>query len=646
MSSPLWQRLAQFLERPFALVIAGASLVLSLLFWFISFEPIFDPAWLAVLICGYPLLYLALSRLIYKRWISSALLIVIAMFACLAIGELFAAGEVAFIMALGALLEEWTVKRAQRGLKELIDLVPQQAHLANEEKSIIEVSQIEPGTELYIFPGERVAVDAVVIEGQSCLDQSVMTGESLPQEKTVGDELYSGSINQQALLKVRALRRAKDSSLEMLIRLMKEIDENKAPMQRLIDKWAMYLVPIALGIAACAFLICLYLGMPLLDSLTRAITVLVVFCPCALALATPVSVIAAIGNASKRSIIIKSAEALEALASTVEILFDKTGTLSTGELELCDCISFVDEQNFSQNYKGLSIYDLIYELESCSDHPLAQAIAASKKLQERRSATQLALLNYESIAGRGIKAVLSIEGQKEQHIACAGNQALLEQEGIRLSDSQIFELRKLQNQGKASVLFALDNQVFALLSLSDKSRPESPDLIAQLKAEGFSLKLVSGDSSAAVRHFSESLGIEDYYAECRPQDKLALVQRLQQEGKKLCMLGDGINDSLALSAADVSIAPGTKASAVASNAASICFMQDALTDLLYVIKLAKSCFWTIQFNIVLSMCINVVAIVLSVMGLLSPVTGALVHNVGSVLVGLNASRLYSFKMKD
>ena len=319
----------------------------------------FDPAWVAIIISGIPLLYLAVWRVIHNPGmtkISSALLICIAMFAAIAIGDLFAAGEVVFIMAVGALLEEATTKRARKGLKKLISLTPAQGRiLKNGKEEMIVAENIRQGDILRIFPGEIIPVDGKIIKGETSVDQSIMTGESLPVDKNIGDEVFCGTINCFGSVDIRATAAIKDSSLQKLIRMVQDAENKQAPIQRIADKFATWLVPTALLIAITAYF--------MTDNIITAVTILVVICPCALVLATPTAVMAAIGQATKHGVIIKSGEALEKMGKVDIIAFDKTGTLTYGKPDVSDVISF--DENFSEDY----LISLAASAEAKSEHP-------------------------------------------------------------------------------------------------------------------------------------------------------------------------------------------------------------------------------------------------------------------------------------
>jgi len=376
-------------------LIGGIFLLASLILLLTKTEVMIDPAWVTVIICGFPLLYLALTRLIFQRWISSALLISIAMVAAIAIGELFAAGEVAFIMALGAILEEKTVERAKKGITKLIHLAPTQGRrltVLNGEtvEEMIPADQIQKGDLLRVFPGETIPVDGIIVFGNTSVDQSIITGESLPVDKAVDDSVFCGTINRFGSVDIRATEVGEDSSLQKLIRMVKDAENNQAPMQRIVDKWATWLVPVALGIAIAAYW--------LTGEIIRAVTVLVVFCPCALVLATPTSIIAAIGQATKHGVIIKSGEALENMGKVDCIAFDKTGTLTYGNLTVSDFISF--DSTLTDN----DILSIAAATESYSEHPLGKAVVA----YAQNSGIYIPKAdNFSMIPGKGVQAFVN-----------------------------------------------------------------------------------------------------------------------------------------------------------------------------------------------------------------------------------------------
>ena len=374
-----------------ATVIGGIFLVISFILSRTEISLPVDPAWITVIISGVPLLYLAVWRIIYNPGISkisSALLITVAMIAAIIIGDLFAAGEVAFIMAIGAILEDMTTNRAKKGLSKLINLAPTEGRrISDGKEEMVKAADIKKGDVIRILPGETIPADGKVISGETSVDQSVMTGESLPVDKSKGDEVYSGTINRFGAIDISVTRSGQDSSLQRLIKLVEEAENRKAPMARTADRAASWLVPAALIIAIAAGIIT--------KDIVRAVTVLVVFCPCALVLATPTAIMAAIGQATKHGVIVKSGEALEKMGKVNTVTFDKTGTLTYGRLEVSDIISF----DQSVNEEGILI--LAASAESKSEHPLGKAIVSCAN---ERGLFICDCDDFSMQAGKGIKA--------------------------------------------------------------------------------------------------------------------------------------------------------------------------------------------------------------------------------------------------
>jgi len=614
-------------------IVAGIFLAISLVLMLTGIECPVDPAWITIIISGIPMLYLALIRLFFQKWVSSALLISIAMIASIAIGEIFAAGEVAFIMAIGAILEDITIARAKKGLSKLIALAPIEGRKLTKKEGVfteemIPAEQIRVGDLLRVLPGEKIPVDGKIVTGNTSVDQSVMTGESLPVDKTIGEEVFCGTMNCFGSIDMEATSVGKDSSLQKLINMVKEAENKKAPMQRIVDKWAVWLVPIALLIAIGAFFVTWTLGYDIMVALNRGVTVLVVFCPCALALATPTSIMAAIGQATKHGVIIKSGEALEKMGKVDTIAFDKTGTLTYGKLEVSDIISFDDALNED------NLLALTASAEARSEHPLGKAIVTYAK---KKNIGIVESENFQMIAGKGIYSEVS--GEK---LLCGSEKYLL-RNGVLISDIIYSELERLRSQGKASILVAVSGICMGVVALSDVLRPTAKEMVERLSAMDTKTVLLTGDNKKTASYFADQVGITEVRAELLPEQKVENITFLQKEGNNVCMIGDGVNDAPALKTANVGVAMGSMGSDIAVEAADIALMSDDISKIPYLKRLSCSTLKTIKGNIVASMCINAVAVILSVLGFLNPITGALVHNAGSVLVVLNAALLYDRK---
>lgn len=603
--------------------VSGVCLALSLCALWMNLDLPVDPAWVSVVISGLPLLYLAVWRIIYNpgiRKISSALLITIAMFAALAIGDLFAAGEVAFIMAVGAILEDMTTKRARKGLRQLISLAPVQGRrIRDGREEMIRAEEIRPGDILRVLPGETIPADGRVASGETSVDQSVMTGESLPVDKGVGDEVFCGTLNCFGAIDLEVVREGEDSSLRQMIRLVQEAENRQAPMQRIADRCASWLVPAALLIALGTYIAA--------GNIVTAVTVLVVFCPCALVLATPTAIMAAIGQAAKHGVIIKSGEALENMGKVDVIAFDKTGTLTCGRLAVSDILSL------GSSISEEKLLELAASAELKSEHPLAKAITS---FAEEREMILTEPEVFRMMAGRGVYAELS--GKK---VLC-GSERFLEEQGVAADRETRNFLERLRVQGKASLLVAEEGRCIGIIALSDVLRPEAEEMIRQLHDMRVRTVLLTGDNRKTAAYFAEQAGITEARAELLPEEKVKSIRELQRE-HHVCMIGDGVNDAPALKTADVSAAMGSMGSDIAVDAADIALMGDDLSRIPYLKRLSDATVKTIKASIGMSMTINFAAIILSVLGMLNPTTGALVHNAGSCFVVLFAALLYDRK---
>ena len=615
------EKILGFLTQLKMTVVGGVFMAASLTLMLTGTASPVDPAWVTLIICGLPIAYAGITELIFEKNITSALLIAIAMAASIAIGEIFAAGEVAFLMALGEVLEAKTVERAQKGIKQLINLVPGEGRLIRDGAEVmVPAEKIEMGDILRILPGESIPVDGEIISGATSIDQSIITGESIPVDKAAGDEVFCGTINRFGVIEIKATKVGEDSSLQRLIRMVKEAENNKAPIQRTADKWAGRLVPAALIIAIFTLIIT--------KDIIRAVTVLVVFCPCALALATPTSIMAAIGQAAKYGVIIKSGDALERMGRVDTIAFDKTGTLTTGRLSLSDVIPF--EEGLSEE----AFLGLLASAESYSEHPLGRAITAAARA---RGLELPAAENFVMMPGKGISA--EVAGRK---ILC-GSVSWLEESGVIIGRTAREQLERLRGEGKAVILAAEGQNCIGTVGLSDTLRDEVGGMVAELKKAGTKVVLLTGDHGKTADYFAKRAGIETVCAELLPEQKVEKIMELRKAGSYVCMIGDGVNDAPALKSADVGVAMGTMGSDIAVEAADIALMGDDISRMPYLKRLSNATIRLIKFNISLSLAINFAAIVLSVMALLNPVTGALVHNIGSVLVVLNAALLYDRK---
>ncbi len=602
------------------LAISGAALVVSIF----DLLPLpFDAAWVAIVLCGVPIVLEALIGLITAFDIKADVLVSLALIASVLIGEDFAAGEVAFIMQLGALLEDVTVARARAGIEKLVHLTPQTARVVRDDgERIVPAEQVRVGDRLRVLPGESVPVDGVITSGQTSINQAVMTGESLPVDKTVGDEVSSGTVNQYGAFEMRATKVGEDSSIQRMIRLVQSADAGKARIVGLADRWATWIVVIALTAAALTWLIT--------DEIIRAVTILVVFCPCALVLATPTAIMAGIGNATRHGFLVREGDALERLAAVRKIAFDKTGTLTWGTPRVVTVASALP------GLDRAGLYALAAGAERLSEHPLGKAVVAGYR-EETGCETDPATA-FDMLPGRGVSA--DVDGRR----VLAGNPQLLAEHGVTIpADAQ---RQKLLEEGCTMIYMAVDGAFAGYIALSDTLREESAATIAALEAAGVRPVLLTGDHERAADAIAARLGIREVRAGCRPEEKLEAIDGWQRDGMRVCMIGDGINDAPALKKADVGIAMGGVGSDIAVEAADIALVDDEVKELPHLMALSRRMMTTIRMNLTFSMGLNFLAIFLAMAGTLNPVVGALVHNAGSVAVILNSALLLKWRRRQ
>lgn len=603
------------------LVISGAALLISI---FRILPLPFDAAWVAVFLCGIPIVLEAVIGLVTEFDIKADVLVSIALIASLCIGEDFAAGEVAFIMQLGALLEDLTVAKARDGIEKLVHLTPQNARvIRNGAETVIPAKEVEAGDILRVLPGETIPADGVILSGQTSINQAVMTGESLPVDKAEGDEVSSGTVNQFGSFEMRAVKVGEDSSIRRMIRLVQSADAGKAKIVRLADRWATWIVAIALLAALVTWLVT---GM-----MIRAVTILVVFCPCALVLATPTAIMAAIGNATRHGFLVREGDALERLAAVKRVAFDKTGTLTYGMPQVT-AVRSVD---------GEDMEDMLYlyaaSAEQLSEHPLGKAVL--RCFRQASSAELFPPEQFQMLPGWGVSAL--INGRE----ILAGNEGLLSEQGIALSESVCMDAKQYLDKGSTVIYIAADERLAGYMVLSDTVRTESGRMVFELFSLGVVPVLLTGDHKNAADAIAGKLHINETHAGCLPKDKLEIIGSYQKRKEPVCMIGDGVNDAPALKRADVGIAMGGVGSDIAVDAADIVLVDDEIKELPHLLALSKRMMVTIKCNLSFSMGLNFLAIILAISGILNPVVGALVHNAGSVLVIINSALLLKWKRR-
>ena len=600
------------------LIISGAALLCSI---FHLLPLPFDAAWVSIILCGIPIIMEAIIGLVTAFDIKADVLVSLALIASVCIGEDFAAGEVAFIMQIGGLLEELTVAKAREGIEKLVKLTPQTARIIDgESESIIPAEQVTVGARIRVLPGETVPVDGIILSGQTSINQAVMTGESLPVDKTVGDEVSSGTVNQFGAFEMEATKVGEDSSIQRMIRLVQTADAGKAKIVGMADRWATWIVVIALTSAAITWFVS--------GEIIRSVTILVVFCPCALVLATPTAIMAAIGNATKHGFLVREGDALERLASVTKICFDKTGTLTLGTPKVVAVKSFTDECGEEELYRLTAI------AEKMSEHPLGKALV---NCYMQKAGTEVSRPDeFEMLPGRGVKA--AADGRK----ILAGNDKLMAENGISIKETE-GTANEYLNTGCTVIYVCLDGRLTGIIAMADVLREGMSGVMKDIVGSGVEPVLLTGDNERAAGYIAGELSLRSVVSDCLPEDKLKYIDDSQKAGQKLCMVGDGVNDAPALKKSFVGIAMGGVGSDIAVDAADIALVDDRIEELPHLFAMSRKMMKTIKLNLTFSMTLNFIAIVLAITGILSPVVGALVHNAGSVLVIINSALLLNWK---
>ncbi len=603
------------------LIISGAALAASMFAQGCGLP--LDPAWVAIVLCGIPILKEAAVGLVKRFDIKADVLVSLALIASVVIGEIFAAGEIAWIMTIGSLLEELTVEKARAGIAELVELSPETARVVKDAREVvIAADDVAAGDILRVLPGEKIPADGVVLEGATAVDESVMTGESMPVDKTPGEAVMSGTINRFGTFLMRADKVGSESSVKRLIALVESADAGHAKIVRLADRWATWIVVGALLSAAATWFVT--------GEVVRAVTILVVFCPCALVLATPTAVMAAIGNATRRGFLVRAGDALERLSLVRRAAFDKTGTLTLGK-------PIVSRVESVEEFDRMEIFSLAASLESLSEHPLGKAIAAGFFDKYGRERIKR-VLHFQMIPGKGVTG--EVDGRR----IVVGTLAFAD-ERAEENDECSALLQKVQKEteaGSTVCFISVDGQLAGFIALQDEMRPFAQGVASALRALGVTPVLLTGDHRAAALHAARLAGIDEVVSDCLPQAKLKYIQDQGRSGQKVLMVGDGVNDAPALKSAHVGLAMGGVGSGIALEAADIVAVSDKIEELPHLIKLSRRMMTVIRINLTLAMTINFIAIILAMGGWMGPVVGALVHNAGSVLVIIHSAWLLRF----
>ena len=571
----------------------------------------------ATLVGGFPRFREAVEGIRSKR-ITADLLMTVGIVAALSIREFSAALLIVFFMSIAHFVEGYTVRKSHQAIDELIKLVPKTARVRKGDKEVeISVDELKVGDLVLVRPGERIPADGAILRGRSSVDQSPITGESIPTEKNAGDIVFAGTINQLGMLEVDVTRVGQDATLGRIIAMVEEAEASKAPIQKFADRYSSYYLPILLIASLVTFVVT---GIP-----TYAIAVLVVSCPCAVALATPLAVVASVGSSAKKGILIKGGLFLERLAKVDTVIVDKTGTLTLGRPRVTDTVTLAE-------INETELIRLAASAERYSEHPLASALldeAESRNLQLE------AAEGFEAHPGMGVTC--KIRGSN----VTVGNMELLDSEGVDFRQNDAMQrLRRFEKEGKTVLLVALDTKLMGIVAVADVIRSGVSDSLRELKRMGIKeVILLTGDNERVAAATAESLGISRFKANVMPEDKVREVLSLQRQGRTVAMIGDGVNDAPALAQADVGIAMGAGGSDVALEAAPLVLMRNDWAQIPVVVKTARQTLRTIKQNVVFGILFNMVGVVLASVGILPPILAAAAQSLPDVAVFLNSSRL-------
>jgi Cd2+/Zn2+-exporting ATPase len=574
----------------------------------------------SALVGGTPLFIFAAKGLIVNRDITAGVMASVAMIAAIIVGEYSAAALVVFMMSVGEWLENFTIAKADDALRDLAKLIPPEVNvIRNGQEQLVPIEQVAVGEWVRVRTGERIGLDGEVTNGHGSVNQAAITGEAMPVDKGVGDKLFAGTLNELGTMEFMVTRIGQDTTLGHIVKLVQDAQASKAPVQRVADKYAKILVPITFSIAILVYF--------LTGDIMRSITVLVVVCPCALVLATPTAVVAAIGNAAKRGILIKSGEIVEQVGKIDVVAFDKTGTLTLGR-------PVVNEVFATNSVNADQILAYAATAEKFSEHPIGRALVTAGNHHTLQFGDPT---DFNVLPGFGISA------QVDGHRVTIGNRTLLMERGIPWSSELESQASALELEGSTIIPVALDNQVIGLISLVDIPRLEAKQAITELKQLGIhEMIMITGDNPRTAERITRELGIDRFYAEILPQDKLKIIQELQAQGHRVLFAGDGVNDAPALAAADIGVAMGLAGTDLALETADIGLMADEIERLPQIIALSRKTLGVIRQNVIFSMSMNVLAVILGGFGIIGPVIGALMHELSALPVLANSSRMINY----
>jgi len=595
-----------------------------------------DTAVLLTVIGGWRIFYESFAELWLHRRMGADLAVSIAAIAALLIGEYLAAAEVIFIMLIGGALEHYAVAKTHSALEKLLELAPKTARVKRDGEELeVPIDQVQVGDVVVVRPGERIPVDGVVVSGRSSVNQAPLTGESVPVEKTVGDEVFAGTLNEFGTLEIRATQVGPDTKLGQIAQLVREAQERKGKVQKLADKYAQWFVPVLLLAGGLTFVAVRFgLGLEAQQTWLRVVSVLIVACPCAMVLATPTAVVAALGRLAKSGILAKGGIYIEQLAEVDCIAFDKTGTLTEGKPKVQ---AIVPLGNFTED----EVLQLAAAAEQSSEHVFARAILDEAR---KRNLPIPATSDFQAVLGLGVKAV--VDGKT----LLVGSKSFVAEQMGELDGETQQRLAELAQKGFTSILVAVvDNssthRILGIIAVADQLRPEARETVKRLKGMGIGkVVLLTGNNVAVAQRIAQQAGVDEFHAELLPQDKVEVVRKLQGQGHKVAMVGDGINDAPVLTVADVGVALGGIGMDITVEAADIVLMTDDLSKLPEAVDVCRRTLRTIRQNLQwFAIGVNAAGVLAAGAGVLKPVGAAVMHQIASLLVVLNSLRLLAYR---
>ncbi len=578
--------------------------------------------YLAAALVGSSYIWWSAIQGIRERDFTADIPVSIATIAAIAIGQYSAAAVVAVLLLLGGMLEDFVAARAGNALEALARLLPDRVTVRRDgHDSVIPVESVVAGDIVLVRSGERIAVDGTIVSGTASVNQAAITGESLLIDKSAGDPVFAGTLNEIGAIEVQATKVGHETTLGQIHRLIAEAQEQKPRIERLLNTYAKFYTPLALLMGAVLWW---WSG-----DVMRAITVLIVFCPCVMVLATPTALVASIGNAALRGSLVKKGATIEAMSKIDTVVFDKTGTLTLGKPRLAGIIS-IDGTSDSE------LLRIAATAEKFSEHPLGRAAVRAAQDDNIVLSDPAA---FTVLPGLGVKAV--VDGRN----VFVGRLTALADQGIDIPGNAETAVSGQAALGRNVIALAVENQVAGIFAFEDEIRPEACETIKNLDIAGMRTVLLTGDNRSAAERVAGQLGISEVYAEVLPGEKVEIVKRLQAEGRRVAFVGDGVNDGPALAVADVGVAMGITGTDVAIETADVGLLSDDLARLPHLMAISRQAIKTIKANVLFSLAILAVAILLTVPGILSPVTGALLHELSSIPVIINSARLIGFESK-